>query len=203
MHRVSSCGSTIIYDSKNHKVWASKWTTKLRDDMKTVSPAADHAVLVTTVFPKGQHQGLLYRDGVMVVSPTRVIPVAHLMRRHALQTYALRLSNEQRTEKTTQLYVLLTSNQTAGLWERHSEALRSLVDIETWTANIKNGREISDLKWSPDSSQWSTKTCSCRSTGSSAAVAYHECPPTETSRLPLPIRPDPEATACTQYMLPI
>jgi hypothetical protein len=130
VHRVSGCGATIIYDSKNHKVWANKWTTKLRDDMKTVSPAADHAVLVTTVFPKGEHHGLLYRDGVMVVSPTRVIPVAHLMRRHALQMHGLRLSTDQRDEKTVQLYILLTSNQTADLWARHSEALRGLMDIE-------------------------------------------------------------------------
>jgi hypothetical protein len=130
VHRVSGCGATIVYDSKNHKVWANKWTTKLRDDMKTVSPAADHAVLVSTVFPRGEHHGLLYRDGVMVVSPTRVIPVAHLMRRHALQVHTLRLSNDERAEKTVQLYVLLTSNQTADLWQRHSEGLRGLLDIE-------------------------------------------------------------------------
>lgn len=130
IHRVAGCGSTIVYDSKNHRVWANKWTGKLRTDMKTVSPAADHAMLVTTVFPKGEHHGLLYRDGVMVVSPTRAIPVAHLMRRHALQVHGLRLSNEERAEKTVQLYVLMTSNQTADLWERHSEALRGLVDIE-------------------------------------------------------------------------
>lgn len=132
VHRIAGCGSVIVYDSKNHKSWASRWTTKLRDDMKLVSPAADHAVLVVspTAFPKGQRHGLLFRDSVMIVTSTRVIPVVHLMRRQAIQSHALRLSNEQRDEKTTKLFVLLTSNRVSDLWERHSEALRGLLDIE-------------------------------------------------------------------------
>jgi len=132
VHRIAGCGSVIVYDSKNHKAWASRWTAKLRDDMKLVSPTAEHAVLVIspTAFPKGQHHGLLYRDGVMIVTSTRVIPVAHLMRRQAIQARALRLSHEQRDEKITRLFVLLTSNRVTDLWERHSEALQGLLDIE-------------------------------------------------------------------------
>jgi hypothetical protein len=132
VHRIAGCGAVIIYDSKNHKSWATRWTTKLRDDMKLVSPPAEHAVLVVspTAFPKGEHHGLLFRDSVMIVTSTRVIPVVHLMRRQAIQAHALRLSHEQRDEKTTKLFVLLTSNRIADLWERHSEALRGLLDIE-------------------------------------------------------------------------
>jgi hypothetical protein len=87
-------------------------------------------VVSPTAFPKGEHHGLLYREGVMIVTRTRVVPVVHLMRRQAMQAHALRLSNEQRDEKTTKLFVLLTSNRVADLWERHSESLRGLLEIE-------------------------------------------------------------------------
>ena len=130
VHRINPSGCVLVYDSKAHKVWSNRWTAKLRDDMKRMSPPAEHGVLVSSVFPRGEHHGLMLRDGIVVVSPSRVLPVAHILRKQAIQLHALALSSEQRDGKTAQIYLLLTSNQTADLWARHDEALEHLLEIE-------------------------------------------------------------------------
>ena len=120
----------IAFDAKNHKRWNGSWTGKLHQD--AIAAQADHAVLVVspTAFPSGENHGLLYRDGVVVVSGPRVIAIVRMMRRHTIQSHTLKLGNEQRSEKADQLYLLLTSNRTADLWEQHSKKLRGLIDIE-------------------------------------------------------------------------
>jgi hypothetical protein len=132
VHRVFSggifTGRSIVYDSKNHKNWMSKWLPKLRRDQTEYG--ADHAVLVSTVFPSGRSQ-LMVENGVIVCSPARAAAIAHMLRRAILQTHALGLSNVARDEKTAQLYDLLTSDRAAERWERMSAATTELVEIET------------------------------------------------------------------------
>lgn len=132
VHRVFSGGAftgrSIIYDSKNHKNWMSKWLPKLRRDQTEYG--ADHSVLVSTVFPAGKSQ-LLVENGVIVCSPARAAAIAHMLRRAILQTHALGLSNADRDEKTAQLYDLLTSDRATERWERLSSATTELVEIET------------------------------------------------------------------------
>lgn len=120
-------GRLIIYDSKNHRAWMSKWIPKLRGDQ--IEAKADHAVLVSTVFPAGKSH-LMVENGVVVCSPARVVAVAHMLRNHVLQSHGLRLSNADRTEKTQRLYDLLTSDRAAERWERLSAAVSELTEIE-------------------------------------------------------------------------
>lgn len=117
---------SIIYDCKNHKRWQNRFTTKLREDQ--IVAQADHAVLVSTVFPADTRQ-LLVRDGVIVASPARIIAVAHMLRRQVLQTSALNLSNADRDEKTARLYEFMTSDR-ASRWDRMAQATTDLLDIE-------------------------------------------------------------------------
>lgn len=132
IHRVFSGGAftgrSIVYDSKNHKNWMSKWLPKLRRDQTEYG--ADHAVLVSTVFPAGKSQ-LLVENGVVVCSPARAAAIAHMLRRAILQTHALGLSNADRDEKTARLYDLLTSDRATERWERLSAATTELVELET------------------------------------------------------------------------
>jgi hypothetical protein len=132
VHRVFSggvfTGRSIVYDSKNHKNWMSKWLPKLRRDQTEYG--ADHAVLVSTVFPAGKSQ-LLVENGVVVCSPARAAAIAHMLRRAILQTHALGLSNADRDEKTALLYDLLTSDRATERWERMSSATTELVELET------------------------------------------------------------------------
>jgi hypothetical protein len=119
----------IVFDAKNTKRWSGSWTTKLHQD--AVKAEADHAVLVIapTAFPSGEND-LLYRDSVVVTTATRLIPIVLMMRKQTLRSHALKLSSQQRGEKGDRLLVMLTSNRVGDLWERHSDALRGLLDIE-------------------------------------------------------------------------
>jgi len=101
------CG-TIVYDSKNRNAWRSEYVTKLRADQ--IAAKADHAVLSSHVFPAGAKQ-LHIQDGVVVVNPARAIVIAAMLRKHVVQTHALRVSNEERTQKTEELYTFITSDR--------------------------------------------------------------------------------------------
>jgi hypothetical protein len=124
-------GRLIVYDSKNHKAFQSKWLPKLRRDQTDYG--ADHAVLVSTVLPPGRNQ-LMVENGVVVCSPARATAVAHMLRRAVLQTHALGLSNADRDGKTALLYDLLTSDRATERWERLVSATTALVEIEAGDA---------------------------------------------------------------------
>jgi|HubBroStandDraft_6_1064221.scaffolds.fasta_scaffold223978_1 hypothetical protein len=121
----------IVFDAKNHKRWSGTWTRKLHQD--AVDLDAEHAVLVVspTAFPaEERHHGLLYRDGVMVASAARLIPIVHLMRKQAIRAHVRALSSESRTEKADKLYLLMTSSRVASLWQQHAAKTRSILEIE-------------------------------------------------------------------------
>jgi hypothetical protein len=101
------CGR-IVYDSKNRTAWRTEFVTKLKADQ--IAAGADHAVLATRAFPAGTKQ-LTRVDGVIVANPARVLVIAGLLRKHVVQTHALRVSNEERTRKTEELYAFITSDR--------------------------------------------------------------------------------------------
>jgi hypothetical protein len=134
----------VVFDAKNTKKWNGTWTRKLHQD--AIALDAEQAVLVVaaTAFPAGNHHGLLYRDSVMVVSASRLIPIVQMMRRHAIQSYTLKLSNQERGEKGDKLLLMLTSNRVASLWDRHREGVSTLLEIErsdaTWQEKTRGRR---------------------------------------------------------------
>jgi hypothetical protein len=70
------CG-TIPWESKRTKTWSDGWLAKLRQDQRAAK--ADIAVIVSQATPKGVKQFELI-DGVSVVSPQCVRPVAEMLR---------------------------------------------------------------------------------------------------------------------------
>ena len=52
---------------------------------------------------------------MVVVAPARVVVIAALLRRHVIQTHALRLSNEARSQKTASLYDFIMSERCTHL----------------------------------------------------------------------------------------
>ena len=82
LHRVvmnqtgAVCG-TILWESKRTKTWSDGWLAKLRQDQRAAK--ADIAVIVSQAMPKGVKQFELI-DGVYVVSPQCVRPVAEMLR---------------------------------------------------------------------------------------------------------------------------
>jgi hypothetical protein len=126
VHNGTVCG-TIIYEVKNHKKWLNSFTTKLRQDQ--VAERADHAVLVSAVFPAGAQQ-LAVRDGVIIVHPARALALVHLLRGQTVQLHGLRLSNEGRAEKTERLYEFMTSDRANHLWNKIADATNELEALD-------------------------------------------------------------------------
>jgi len=93
------CGH-IVYDSKSRAAWRNSYVSRLLDDK--IAAKADHAVLVTRVFPAGQAQ-LYVQDGVIVANPARVLALAQMIRKHVVQQATLRLSDEARAENTMRI----------------------------------------------------------------------------------------------------
>jgi hypothetical protein len=114
MYNGRECG-TIIYDSKNHKMFRNEHVTKLLEDQ--LAAKAEHAILSTHKFPAGTRQ-LHMQDGVLVANPARVVSVVTLIRRHLLQAHTLRLSSAEQESKTAALYAFITSERCTQLLSR-------------------------------------------------------------------------------------
>lgn len=126
MHNDKPCG-LIIYDSKNHKAWRTEFVTKLASDK--MAAKAEHAILSTHKFPAGDRQ-LTQQDGVIIASPARVVAVAQIVRSHMVQSNTLRLSAEERGQKTAALYAFITSEQCAALFARIDAHAEDLLEMQ-------------------------------------------------------------------------
>ena len=125
-HNARLCGR-IVYDSKNRSAWRNDYVTKLRQDQ--AEHQADHAVLASKVFPSGVRE-LHLQEGVLVVSPARVLVVAQLLRRHVIQGHALRQSNEARQHKTEALYAFMLSERCGQLLGSIDTGADYLVELD-------------------------------------------------------------------------
>lgn len=106
-HNGAVCGC-IVYDSKNHQQWRTDHVAKLRQDQ--LAEKAEHAVLSTHAFPKGKRE-LHIDSGVIVAKPGRAVVIAMLLRKQVVQLHCLKVSNEERSRKTDELYALMTSDR--------------------------------------------------------------------------------------------
>lgn len=120
------CG-TIVYDSKNRNAWRTEYVSKLRADQ--IAARADHAVLSSHVFPAGAKQ-LHIQDGVIVANPARALVIAMMLRKHVVQTHALRVSNEERSKKTEALYEFITSDRCGQFLEDISTSTGDMEELD-------------------------------------------------------------------------
>jgi hypothetical protein len=120
------CG-TIVYDSKDREAWRNEYVAKLKADQ--LAAGADHAMLVTRVFPEGLKQ-LAVRDGIVILNPARVVTIAQLLRGQIEQADTLRLSRQARDEKAARLYSFITSEQCAQLFERIESQAQAMLELD-------------------------------------------------------------------------
>jgi hypothetical protein len=126
VHNGKPCG-TILYDSKNHGAWRNDFVTKLKSDQ--MADKADHAVLVTSKFPSGKRH-VCVQDEVIVANPAQVVPLVQIVRKHLVQTHALRMSNAERTKKTAELYAFITSQRCANLLAKFESDAAKLLELQ-------------------------------------------------------------------------
>jgi hypothetical protein len=145
------CGH-IVYDSKSRAAWRNSYVSRLLDDK--IAAKADHAVLVTRVFPAGQAQ-LYVQDGVIVANPARVVALAQMIRKHVVQQATLRVSDEARAENTMRLYDFITSDRCSVLLEQIGTVSDKLLDLDvkehrahtaTWKQRGQLIREIQQAR---------------------------------------------------------
>lgn len=147
-HNGEICGK-IIYDSKNHQSWRNSFVEKLKKDQ--IAAKADHAILTTNAFPQGAQQ-LDIRNDVIVTNPARVAVLALILRKQIIRIHRLSLSNQERDEKTEELYKFITSEECNQLFDTHVTITEDLLQIdanETETHRKvwkKRGKAIKDLQ---------------------------------------------------------
>lgn len=121
LHRVvmnqtgAVCG-TILWESKRTKSWSDSWLAKLRQDQRAAK--ADIAVIVSQALPKGVKQFELI-DGVYVVSPQCVRPVAEMLRGSLVEIAGVRQAAEGRETKAAIVYQYLTGSR----FRQHMQAI--------------------------------------------------------------------------------
>ena len=98
-----ACG-TILWESKRTKTWSDAWLPKLRQDQRAAK--AEIAVIVSQALPKGV-TSLDLVEGVYVVSPQCIIPVATLLRKALLELAIVRQSSEGQETKAGLIYQYL------------------------------------------------------------------------------------------------
>jgi hypothetical protein len=122
-HRIVHNGvvvGSLVYDHKNTKIFQGKWLPKLRQDQ--IAARADHAVLVTTAFKSG-YQHLIFAEGLLVVSPARVVEVAKWLRAQVIRNHSLRLSAEAKDAKAQKLYAFMCSDRVSDRWDRMAQTV--------------------------------------------------------------------------------
>jgi hypothetical protein len=125
-HNERLCGR-IIYDCKDRSSWRNEYALKLRADQ--MAAGADHAILSTRTFPASARQ-LCELEGVLVANPARVVALAHMLRRHLVQLSTLRLSNEQRARKTSELYDFIRSETCARMFDTMDSHAADLLRLQ-------------------------------------------------------------------------
>jgi hypothetical protein len=99
-----ACG-TILWECKRAKNWSDGWLPKLREDQRTAK--AEIAVVASGVLPKGV-ETFDQVDGVWVVHPRAVLPVALTLRQTLIEVNCARQAGEGQQTKMALMYQYLT-----------------------------------------------------------------------------------------------
>jgi hypothetical protein len=126
VHNGKVCGK-IIYDAKNRDAWQNAFATKLKADK--LAQGADHAILSSNKFPKDKSQ-IHCQDGVIVANPMRVLAIVEILRDQLVRLHALRVSNEERGNKTLELYAFITSEPFKQLVEQVEAQARKMLELD-------------------------------------------------------------------------
>lgn len=131
------CGS-ILWESKRTKDWNQKWLAKLRQDQR--SARADVAVIVSETLPKNvTHFECI--EGVYVVSPQCVVPVAALLREGLRELSMVRNASEGQTTKEALIYQYLIGPRFRQRLEAIVEAFKSMQD------DLNAERKVIQKQW--------------------------------------------------------
>lgn len=112
---------TIVYESKDTLKWRDAFVTKAKEDREKYE--TPHVVVVSRAFPrKEKEKELSWRDGVPIVNPSLVVPVAQFIRKFIVEMHRAGLSERDVARKTGELYAYIRS-------EKFRRILSDIVEI--------------------------------------------------------------------------
>lgn len=103
-----TCGS-ILYESKNTKVFSDNWVTKLKEDM--LLKKADLGVIVTKALPKGVSSFEMREENLWICSFEAFKALTFVLRASLLRVDDVRIVQANQGEKSKMLYEYLMSNE--------------------------------------------------------------------------------------------
>lgn len=119
-----ACG-LILWESKRTRNWSDGWLAKLRDDQRAAK--ADLSIIVSQALPK-DIETFDVRDGVWIVHPRCIVPVATMLRDSLVQVNTARQISVGQHTKTELIYQYLTGPRFRQRVEAIVEAFSSMQD---------------------------------------------------------------------------
>ncbi len=110
------CG-TILWESKRTKSWSQDWVRKLKDDLR--AEKANIPIIISTVLPEEASNGFGFIDGVYVVSPLLVTPIASVLRQKLIDVAREKFIIQNKEGSSEKLYEYVTSHE----FRQHIEAI--------------------------------------------------------------------------------
>jgi hypothetical protein len=110
---------TIVYESKDTLKWREGFINQAKEAREKYG--TPHIVVVSRAFPRKEKE-LSWRDGVPIVHPARVIPLAQFIRKFIVEAHRTGLSSQDVARKTEELYDYICS-------EKFRRALSDIGDI--------------------------------------------------------------------------
>lgn len=133
------CGS-ILWESKQTKMWSDGWLPKLREDQRSVT--ADLAVLVTRTLPSDVAH-FSVRERVLITRREFVPGIAELLRSSLISLSNAKTVAAQREQKTELLYEYITSKEftqkIGGIVDAHLQ-LQELLEQEQKALRVLWGK---------------------------------------------------------------
>ena len=131
------CGM-ILWESKRTKNWSDGWLPKLREDQRAAK--ADIAVIVSQSLPKGLDTFQTI-DGVCVIHPRLVLPVATLLRQSLIEVAQSRQAIQGQQAKSEMVYDYLTS-------PRFRQRIEAIVEaFSTMQADLEREKKVITKQW--------------------------------------------------------
>lgn len=128
----------LVYENKDQAQWRSDFIDQARAAREIHE--TPHVVLVSKVFPTGQ-KDLLWIQGVAVVHPARVVPLAQVMRTLIIEAHRAGLTREDLSQKLEDLYEYLNG-------ETFRQALEALVGAgEELRQQLQQERKSHERTW--------------------------------------------------------
>lgn len=142
----------IIYECKDTLRWNNDFVVQAKRAAKTHEAA--YTVLVSRAFPRGQKYLLVRGDGVIVVHPTLLLHVAHVVRRMVEEIHRAGLGADGRARKTEELFAYLKSERfkhSLGSIANATATLKEMLEAErdshrrTWSRRENAYNEIREI----------------------------------------------------------